>query len=79
MYFAQLAFYISMDGYQKYYLKGRNHIPKEEPSVTSGPWTSPFSWIILPGDTYIKLRTCMKNRICNQWDNWRAYGPEQML
>ena len=26
-----------------------------------------------------KLRTCMKNRMCNQWDNWRAYGPELLL
>ena len=26
-----------------------------------------------------RLRTCMKNRICNQWDNWRAYGPELLL
>ena len=25
------------------------------------------------------LRTCMKNRMCNQWDNWRAYGPELLL
>ena len=20
-----------------------------------------------------------ENRICNQWDNWRAYGPELLL
>ena len=20
-----------------------------------------------------------KNRMCNQWDNWRAYGPELLL
>ena len=25
------------------------------------------------------IRTCMKNRMCNQWDNWRAYGPELLL
>ena len=24
----------------------------------------------------LSLRTCMKNRMCNQWDNWRAHGPE---
>ena len=28
---------------------------------------------------YLMLRTCMKNRICNRWDNWRAYGPELLL
>ena len=27
----------------------------------------------------IRLRTCMKNRMCNQWDNWRANGPEVLL
>ena len=20
-----------------------------------------------------------ENRMCNQWDNWRAYGPELLL
>ena len=27
----------------------------------------------------VSLRTCIKNRMCNQWDNWRAYGPELLL
>ena len=25
------------------------------------------------------IRTCMKNRMCNQWDNWRAPGHELLL
>ena len=26
-----------------------------------------------------EVRTCMKNRMCNQWANWRAYRPVPLL
>ena len=37
------------------------------------------NWLVRYLFTYILLRTCVKNRMCNQWDNWRAYGPELLL
>ena len=32
----------------------------------------PISLLLLTKNLY-------ENRMCNQWDNWRAYGPELLL
>ena len=29
--------------------------------------------------TLMKPKNLHENRMCNQWDNWRAYGPELLL
>ena len=26
-----------------------------------------------------ETKNLYENRMCNQWDNWRAYGPELLL
>ena len=27
----------------------------------------------------VYYKNLYENRMCNQWDNWRAYGPELVL
>ena len=27
----------------------------------------------------VYTKNLYENRMCNQWDNWRAYGPELLL
>ena len=27
----------------------------------------------------VSTKNLYENRMCNQWDNWRAYGPELLL
>ena len=30
-------------------------------------------------DKVVANKNLYENRMCNQWDNWRAYGPELLL
>ena len=45
-------------------------------------------YLIAPSKVCMKLlqsvsmerrKNLYENRMCNQWDNWRAYGPELLL